>query len=151
MKAFIQRCSSASVVVDNKSVGKIDQGVCLLLGIGKEDDDSDLEWLVQKIVKLRIFDNAEGLVDLSLTDIAGEVLVVSQFTLQARLKKGTRPSFTDAAAPAEAEAMYEKCIKRFKEILGEDKIQSGQFGAHMAVSLVNDGPFSLWLDTKNRV
>lgn len=151
MKAFIQRCSESSVKVEDETVGKIGHGICLLLGIGKEDDDSDLEWLVQKIIKLRIFDNEEGLIDLSLQDIGGEVLVISQFTLQARLKKGTRPSFTDAAAPAEAEAMYEKCIKRFKEILGEEKIQSGKFGAHMAVSLVNDGPFSLWIDTKNRV
>ncbi len=151
MKAFIQRCSESSVKVEDKIVGEIGSGICLLLGIGKDDDESDLEWLIQKIIKLRIFDNAEGLIDLSLTDIKGEVLVVSQFTLQARLKKGTRPSFTDAAAPLEAEAMYEKCILRFKEILGEEKVQSGKFGAHMAVSLVNDGPFSLWIDTKNRV
>ncbi len=151
MKAFIQRCSEASVKVENEIVGQIGTGICLLLGIGKDDDESDLEWLVQKISKLRIFDNADGLVDLSLSDIAGEILVVSQFTLQARLKKGTRPSFTDAAPPTEAEAMYEKCINRLQELLGKDKISSGTFGAHMAVSLVNDGPFSLWLDTKNKV
>lgn len=151
MKAFIQRCSESSVKVEDKIVGEIGSGICLLLGIGKDDDESDLEWLVQKIIKLRIFDNEEGLIDLSLQDIGGEVLVISQFTLQARLKKGTRPSFTDAAAPAEAEAMYEKCILRLQETLGKDKVSSGKFGAHMAVSLVNDGPFSLWIDTKNRV
>jgi D-tyrosyl-tRNA(Tyr) deacylase len=151
MKAFIQRCSEASVKVDDKLVGKIDGGICLLLGIGKEDDASDLEWLVQKVIKLRIFTNEAGLTDLSLQDLGGEILVVSQFTLQARLKKGTRPSFTDAASPLEAAAMYEACIARFKELLGKEKVSNGAFGAHMLLSLVNDGPFSLWIDTKNRV
>jgi D-tyrosyl-tRNA(Tyr) deacylase len=151
LKAFIQRCSESSVKAEDEIVGEIGRGICLLLGIGKDDDESDLEWLVQKIIKLRIFDNEEGLIDLSLQDISGEILVISQFTLQARLKKGTRPSFTDAAPPAEAEATYEKCIFRLQELLGKDKISSGKFGAHMAVSLVNDGPFSLWIDTKNRV
>jgi len=151
MKAFIQRCREASVKVDGKIISQIESGVCLLLGIGKDDDESDLEWLVQKILKLRIFDNKDCQIDFSLQDTKGEILVVSQFTLQARLKKGTRPSFTDAAPPAEAEAMYEACIARFKELLGREKVSNGAFGAHMLLSLVNDGPFSLWIDTKNRV
>ncbi|HET8912770.1 MAG TPA: D-aminoacyl-tRNA deacylase, partial [Ktedonobacteraceae bacterium] len=135
----------ASVEVEGKIVGEIGAGLLLLLGVGREDGDAQLKALVEKIVNLRIFGDEAGKMNLSLLDIHGQVLVVSQFTLYADIRKGRRPSFTDAAPPAIAEPL----VERFKAALGSYKldVEGGVFGAHMRVELVNDGPVTIWLDS----
>jgi D-aminoacyl-tRNA deacylase len=146
MRALLQRVSRASVTVDEQVVGQIGQGLLVFLGIGQEDSEAQIKPLADKIVHLRIFEDAAGKMNLSLLDIGGEVLVVSQFTLYADARKGRRPSFTDAAPPAIAEPL----VERFKAALASHSIPvaGGVFGAHMDVALINDGPVTIWLDSE---
>ncbi|MCO6479096.1 MAG: D-tyrosyl-tRNA(Tyr) deacylase [Phaeodactylibacter sp.] len=148
MRVVIQRVSQASVSVDEKTVGEIGPGLLVFLGIEDEDTDEDMEWLCQKIAKMRIFNDDEGKMNLSVKDVDGELLVVSQFTLHASVKKGNRPSFIRAARPEFATPMYEKFIKVLEITAGRD-VQSGEFGAEMKVHLVNDGPVTISVDSKN--
>jgi len=150
MRALIQRVSRAGVAIDGKEISRIGQGLLILLGIEAADGDDDIQWLVNKIAGLRIFDDADGVMNLSVKDIHGEALVVSQFTLHARVKKGFRPSYIDSAPPAISIPLYEQFIR----VLGgelEKPVQTGEFGAMMQVSLVNDGPVTIWIDTKNKL
>ncbi len=145
MRALIQRVTSANVSIDGQVVGECGKGYLILLGVGDGDGQAQIERLWSKIFKLRIFEDEDGKTNLSLADIGGEVLVVSQFTLYASCKKGNRPSFTQAGAPQAAEELYEAFVARAKTDVTH--VQTGQFGAMMQVSLVNDGPFTIWLDT----
>lgn len=144
MKVVIQRVSEASVSIGGKVAGSIGKGLLLLLGVGAKDTKEIADKFLEKIIKLRIFEDAEGKTNRSLGDVGGELLVVSQFTLYADCRKGNRPSFTNSAAPAMAEELYEYFLSRCREKLG--KVEQGQFGADMKVSLVNDGPFTIVLD-----
>lgn len=145
MRAVVQRVSRAQVDIDGEPVGAIGRGLLILLGIGHDDGEEQVERLWSKIARLRIFEDADGKTNLSLADVSGEVLVVSQFTLFASCKKGNRPSFTDAGAPDEANRLYEQFVERARRDV--PRVETGRFGAYMDVSLVNDGPFTLWLDT----
>lgn len=147
MRAVVQRVSSAQVDIDKATVAAIDQGLLILLGVGHEDTEAQAERLWSKISRLRIFEDAEGKTNLSLADVGGSVLVVSQFTLYANCKKGNRPSFTEAGAPDEANRLYEWFVERARHDVA--RVETGQFGAYMDVHLVNDGPFTLMLDTDN--
>ncbi len=148
MRALIQRVSSASVQIDNKVFSKIGNGLLVLLGVEDEDSDSDIEWLSSKISQMRIFDENDHM-NLSVNDINGEVLVVSQFTLHASTKKGNRPSYIRASKPDHAVPMYEAFISQMKDKI-QNGVFSGQFGACMQVDLINDGPVTIWMDSKNR-
>ena len=150
MKVIIQRVSEASVTVDQKVVGKIAKGFLILLGIGTEDSKADADWLVQKTVGLRVFNDTEGLMNRSLTEVGGRVLVISQFTLMASTKKGNRPSYIQAARPEQAIPLYEYFIQKLEQQLGE-KVETGIFGADMKVRLLNDGPVTIPIDSKNRI
>lgn len=150
MKVIIQRVSEASVTVDQKVVGKIAKGFLILLGIGTEDSKADADWLVQKTVGLRVFNDTEGLMNRSLTEVGGRVLVISQFTLMAATKKGNRPSYIQAARPEQAIPLYEYFIQKLEQQLGE-KVETGIFGADMKVRLLNDGPVTIPIDSKNRI
>lgn len=145
MRAFIQRVTHASVKVDDHITGEIARGFLVLLGVTESDTDAEASMLVDKLLKLRIFSDSEGKTNLSLMDVGGSLLVVSQFTLCADCRKGTRPSFSHAAPPAEANRLYEAFVARCRETIPH--VDTGVFGAHMKVSLENDGPFSIWLDT----
>jgi D-aminoacyl-tRNA deacylase len=147
MKAVIQRVSSASVTVNGESIGSIQKGLVVLLGVSKDDTDKDLDWLMTKIIHLRIFANEDGKFDQSLMDIAGEILLVSQFTLLADCRKGRRPGFDNAAEPNSANEMYLKSIAWLQA--RNIPTQTGKFGAMMRVSLSNDGPVTIILDSKN--
>ena len=149
MRALIQRVSSASVQIDNKVFSKIGNGLLVLLGIENKDSDSDIEWLSSKISQMRIFDDKNDHMNLSVNDINGEVLVVSQFTLHASTKKGNRPSYIRASKPDHAVPMYEAFILQMKDKI-LNGVSSGQFGACMQVDLVNDGPVTIWIDSKSR-
>jgi len=149
MRAVIQRVSKASVTVKEKITGEIKNGLVVLLGIEDADNDEDAEWLSSKIVNLRIFDDANGVMNISVKDIDGDILLVSQFTLHASTKKGNRPSYIRASKPDFAIPMYEKMITRLEQDLGK-KIQTGIFGAMMKVALINDGPVTIVIDTKNK-
>ncbi|CAM3959001.1 D-aminoacyl-tRNA deacylase [Flavobacterium cucumis] len=149
MKAVIQRVSQSSVVVDSQVISQIRQGLLVLVGIEDADNEDDINWLVSKIVHLRIFANENQIMNLSLKDIDGEMIVVSQFTLHALTKKGNRPSYIRASKPEIAIPLYESFLKQMESELGK-KIQTGQFGADMKVSLVNDGPVTIIIDTKNK-
>jgi D-aminoacyl-tRNA deacylase len=149
MRAVIQRVSNASVAIEGEVKSSIGCGLMILLGIEIADDESDIEWAVAKITNLRIFNDAAGVMNLSVRDISGEVLVVSQFTLHAMIKKGNRPSYIRAAAPAFAVPIYQKFITALEKELSII-VKTGEFGADMKVSLVNDGPVTILLDTKNR-
>lgn len=149
MRVIIQRVSEARVSVKDAVVGSIGRGVVLLLGIEETDDASDIAWLVPRIAKLRIWENSEGRMALSLAEIDGEALVVSQFTLFGSLKKGNRPSFNRAALPELAESLYKEFIDALSHELGKE-VPSGQFGADMKVALENDGPVTLIVDTQQR-
>lgn len=148
MRLVIQRVSEASVTVNEKTVGEIGPGLLLFLGIEDEDTNEDIEWLCQKVAKMRIFNDEEGKMNLSVKDVGGELLVVSQFTLHASVKKGNRPSFIRAARPEFAIPMYEKFIKLLEITAGRD-VQTGEFGAEMKVRLLNDGPVTITIDSKN--
>lgn len=145
MRALVQRVSQASVSVEGQMVGQIGHGFLVLLGIGQDDGEAQIRQLTEKIVHLRIFEDAEGKMNLSLLDVQGELLVVSQFTLYADIRKGRRPSFIHAAPPAIAEPL----VERFKEALRTYnlKVEGGVFGAHMDVALVNQGPVTIWIDS----
>ena len=149
MKAVIQRVSEANVKVDGKIVGEILNGLLLLIGIEEEDEKTDADWLVQKIVNLRIFGDQEGKLNLSVLDISGEILCISQFTLIADYKKGNRPSFIKAARPDKAIPLFDY----FEAELSKSalKIESGIFGADMKVSLLNDGPVTIVMDSKTKL
>ncbi len=147
MRAVVQRTSRAEVRVDGKVTGSIGKGVMILLGIEANDTQEDIEWLCNKICRMRIFPDMEGVMNLSLVDAHGDALVVSQFTLHASTKKGNRPSYIRAARPEMAEPMYEQFKKTMAEELGRP-VHSGIFGAMMDVELVNDGPVTILLDTK---
>ncbi len=147
MRALIQRVTEASVSVEGNTVGKIGQGFLILLGVGQDDTQEIAQKLWGKIEKMRIFADENGKTNLSLADIEGSVLVVSQFTLYANCKKGNRPSFAGAGTPERGNTLYEYFASLARESLGETRVGTGQFGADMQVSLINDGPFTIWLDT----
>ena len=149
MRAVIQRVSNASVKVDGTSTGQIQQGLLVFVGIEDSDGQDDLEWLSGKIVNLRIFNDDEGVMNKSVKDIEGGVLLVSQFTLHAAIKKGNRPSYIRASKPETAVPMYENFKQQLATDLGKE-IQSGIFGADMKVELLNDGPVTIIIDTKNK-
>jgi D-tyrosyl-tRNA(Tyr) deacylase len=149
MKTVIQRVSSAAVNINDSIVAEIQQGLLVLVGIEDADTHEDIQWLSQKIVNLRIFSDENDLMNLSVQDINGDVIVVSQFTLHASTKKGNRPSYIKAAKPEIAVPLYKKFIEQMETDLGK-KIQTGIFGADMKVALVNDGPVTIVIDTKNR-
>ncbi len=150
MIAVIQRVSEASVNIEGRINGQIQQGFLVLLGITHTDTDEDTEWLAKKIVGMRIFSDTEGKMNLDLKSIDGNILLISQFTLHASTKKGNRPSFIEAARPEVAIPLYNRMIQRLAEELGRP-IQTGEFGADMKVSLLNDGPVTIMIDSKNRV
>ena len=149
MKAVIQRVSSASVSIGGTVKSAIGPGLLVLLGIGHEDGPEDLAWLVRKIAGLRVFDDGEGVMNRSITDVGGEALVVSQFTLMASTKKGNRPSYIGAAGHEKAIPLYEDFCKALGETIGKP-VGTGTFGADMQVALVNDGPVTICMDTKNK-
>lgn len=149
MKVVIQRVSEASVTVDKNITGKINKGLLVLIGIEDADTDEDISWLSSKIVNLRIFDDENGVMNKSVKDTNGDILLVSQFTLHASTKKGNRPSYIKASKPDFAIPMYEKIIFKLGTEL-EKKIECGVFGADMKVSLLNDGPVTIIIDTKNK-
>jgi len=149
MIAVIQRVSEAQVVVDEAIIGQIGRGFLVLLGITHEDTQEDVLWLAQKIVGLRVFSDAEGKMNENLMSVDGNILLISQFTLHALTKKGNRPSFIEAARPEIAIPLYEAMIDALQNLTGKP-IQTGQFGADMKVSLLNDGPVTLIMDSKNR-
>jgi D-tyrosyl-tRNA(Tyr) deacylase len=149
MKAVLQRVSKSSVTIDEKIVASIQKGIVILLGIEESDTNEDIEWLSLKIVNLRIFDDTNGVMNLSVKEISGEMIVVSQFTLHASTKKGNRPSYIKAAKPEIAIPLYEKFIHQITLDLGKN-VQTGQFGADMKVALINDGPVTILIDTKNK-
>ncbi len=146
MRGVVQRVKRASVSVDNKIIGEIENGILLLLGVENTDDEKDLEYMADKVPNLRIFEDENGKMNKSLTDVNGKLLVISQFTLLGDARKGRRPSFIQAAAPDKAVPMYESFIDKMKE--KEIKTQCGEFGADMQVELVNDGPVTILLDSK---
>ena len=150
MIAVLQRVSFASVEVEKKLCASIDQGLLILVGIEDADTQDDSDWLAAKIVNLRIFNDAEGVMNVSVKDVGGDVIIVSQFTLQASTKKGNRPSYGKASKPDIAVPMYENFKSAVTRELGK-AVQSGIFGADMKVSLLNDGPVTIVIDTKNRV
>ncbi|MCR5861530.1 D-tyrosyl-tRNA(Tyr) deacylase [Flavobacterium sp. J372] len=149
MRAVIQRVTEASVTINGKVKSKIGKGLLILLGIEEADTQEDIEWLSAKIVKLRIFSDDAGVMNLSVQDVDGDIIVVSQFTLHAQTKKGNRPSYIKAAGPKVAVPIYEVFIKRIEKDLGKP-IQTGEFGADMKMALLNDGPVTIIIDTKNK-
>ena len=149
MKVVIQRVSEASVMIDGKVHNQINQGFVVFLGVGQTDDEQDINYLVQKILGLRIFSDPEGKMNCSLDEVNGEVLLISQFTLFASTKKGNRPSYIDAAPPSMAIPLYEKFIEVITASLGS-RLKTGMFGADMKVSLINDGPVTIQMDSKNK-
>lgn len=149
MRLVIQRVSSATVKVNNSVVSEIASGLLILAGIEEADDGDDIDWLVKKTCQLRIFNDENGVMNLSLQDTKGDLIVVSQFTLMASTKKGNRPSYIRAARPETAIPLYEKLVEAFTGSLGK-AVGTGIFGAHMEVSLVNDGPVTIILDSKNK-
>lgn len=149
MRAVIQRVTEATVTIDGKVKSQIGKGLLILLGIEEADTQEDIEWLSAKIVKLRIFSDDAGVMNLSVQDIDGEIIVVSQFTLHAQTKKGNRPSYIKAAGPQVSVPIYEAFIKKIEKDLGKP-IQTGEFGADMKVALINDGPVTIIIDTKNK-
>lgn len=149
MRAVIQRVSNASVQVDNEIVGEISSGLLVFLGIETEDQIADIDWLSNKIVNMRIFDDENGVMNYSVLQQEYDILLISQFTLQASTKKGNRPSYIKAAKPEMAEKMYENFRQKLSDITGK-KIETGKFGADMKVALLNDGPVTIIIDSKNR-
>jgi len=149
MRALIQRVKRAEVIINNKDRRLISKGLLIFIGIENEDSEKDIEWLSAKISKLRIFDDREGVMNNCLIDIDGEAMVISQFTLYAKTKKGSRPSYIRAAKPEISIPIYEKFLENLSNKIGR-RVVSGEFGAHMDVELINDGPISIWIDTKNK-
>ncbi|MFN3327706.1 MAG: D-aminoacyl-tRNA deacylase [Fervidobacterium pennivorans] len=146
MRAVVQRVTKASVSVDNEVVGKISNGIVILLGVGKDDTEEDAKYLAEKIVNLRIFDDEDGKMNFSLLDVKGQALIISQFTLYGDCRRGRRPSYSDSAPPDLAKALYEKFIELVKNY--DVHVETGIFAAHMLVEIHNDGPVTLLLDSK---
>ena len=149
MRVVIQKVTEASVSIENQTVASIDKGLLVLVGIEDGDTNEDIAWLSSKIVNLRVFDDDNGVMNLSVKEVEGEVLIVSQFTLHASTKKGNRPSYIKASRPEVAIPIYEAFIKQLETLLGK-RVPTGQFGAMMQVSLCNDGPVTILIDTKNK-
>lgn len=149
MRVILQRVSEARVEVDQNIIGEIQRGLLLLVGVENEDTEQDIEWLCKKILNMRIFGDIDGKMNLSVLDIEGEILSISQFTLHASTKKGNRPSFIKAAKPDFAEKIYKHFNEKLSTSLGK-RIQTGRFGAEMKVSLLNDGPVTISIDSKNK-
>jgi len=149
MKAVVQRVNSASVTIDNKIISQIDQGLLILLGITAQDNQEDIQWLANKIVNLRIFNDNSGTMNNSVIDSGGDLIIVSQFTLMANTKKGNRPSYIRAAKPEIAIPLYELFIRKTEVLLGK-KVGTGVFGADMKLDLQNDGPVTIIIDTENK-
>jgi D-aminoacyl-tRNA deacylase len=149
MRAVIQRVTNASVEIDQKIRGSIKHGILLFLGIEEADNEEDISWLSGKISRLRIFDDEDGVMNKSVCDVNGEVLLISQFTLHASTKKGNRPSYIKAARPETAIPLYEKFKLKLENDTGKP-VKTGEFGAYMKISLINDGPVTIMIDTKNR-
>lgn len=150
MKVVIQRVLQSSVTIDGSEVGKIGKGMMILVAFQEGDDESDIEWMCRKITNLRIFDDENGVMNLSVTDIEGEILIISQFTLYASTKKGNRPSYIYAAPPEIAIPLYEQFLQSMEHIFA-NRIKCGKFGADMKVSLINDGPVTIIIDSKNKI
>jgi D-tyrosyl-tRNA(Tyr) deacylase len=148
MKVVIQRVSHANVKIEGKEVGAIQTGLLILLGVGPNDNQDDIDYLIKKITNMRIFADEEGKMNLSILDIKGELLIISQFTLHASNKKGNRPSFINAAKPDLANKLYLDFITASKSVIGKYQVATGQFGADMQVGLVNDGPVTIVMDSK---
>jgi D-tyrosyl-tRNA(Tyr) deacylase len=149
MRIVVQRVTEASVTVDGKITGAINAGLLVLMGIEDADTDEDISWICNKIVNLRIFNDAAGVMNLGIKEVEGDILLVSQFTLHASTKKGNRPSYIKASKPEIAIPMYEKMIQQLQQELGKP-VQTGIFGADMKVRLLNDGPVTIMIDSKNR-
>jgi D-tyrosyl-tRNA(Tyr) deacylase len=149
MRILIQRTTEASVKIEGEIVGSIENGFVVLVGIEHEDETSDADWLIQKLIGLRIFSDENGKMNLSIQEIGGSFLVISQFTLHASTKKGNRPSYIQAAKPEKAVPLYNYFVEELKS-KSNLKVETGQFGADMKVSLVNNGPVTIWMDSKNR-
>ncbi|HKL38399.1 MAG TPA: D-aminoacyl-tRNA deacylase [Bacteroidales bacterium] len=149
MRALIQRVNHASVAISGKEKAAIGRGLLILLGVEEEDTAEDIPWLTGKISKLRIFEDENGQMNLSVLDVGGEVMVISQFTLHAKTKKGTRPSYSKAAAPDQARELYETFARQLGDEVGKEA-QTGEFGAYMKVALENDGPVTIMIDSKNK-
>jgi len=149
MKVVIQRVSKASVSIQKKVKANISKGMLILLGIEEADTEEDILWLTSKITKLRIFDDEQGIMNLNVQQIEGEILLISQFTLHASTKKGNRPSYIKAARPEKAIPLYKKFINQLQIVINKP-VKTGEFGAKMAVQLVNDGPVTIIIDSKNR-
>ena len=149
MIGVIQRVSQASVIIDKKKVASINEGLLVLLGIENQDTKEDAKWLANKIASLRIFSDEDGKMNKSVTEVDGEVIVVSQFTLHSKTKKGNRPSYIKAARPEQAIPLYKQFKKDMSDVIGKE-VQSGEFAAYMNVTLTNDGPVTIIIDTKNK-
>ncbi|MBQ7298022.1 MAG: D-tyrosyl-tRNA(Tyr) deacylase [Alistipes sp.] len=149
MRQLIQRVKEASVSIDGREVARIGKGFLVLLGVTQDDTEEDLEYLAQKLTKIRLFDDTEGVMNLDVQQVGGDVLVVSQFTLLASTRKGNRPSYIAAAPEAVSRPMYERFVQRVEALTGR-KVATGEFGADMQVSLTNDGPVTVWMDSKQR-
>jgi D-tyrosyl-tRNA(Tyr) deacylase len=146
MRGLIQRVAEARVEVGGEIVGAVGRGLLLFIGVGQGDSEADARWLAEKVADLRVFEDASGKLNSSVTQVSGAVLAVSQFTLYGDVRKGRRPSFSEAAAPDDAERLYDACVRALRA--RELAVETGRFGAHMRVSLVNDGPVTLWLDSR---
>ena len=149
MRVVVQRVSQSNVKVSGEVIGEIKEGLMVLVSFVDEDNDTDLDWMTKKIINLRIFNDDEGKMNRSVQDVAGDILLVSQFTLHGSTKKGNRPSFIKAAKPDFAKVMYERFIKVLEQSLGKE-IQTGEFGGDMKVSLINDGPTTIIIDSRNK-
>ncbi len=149
MRLLIQRVREASVTIEGEVRSKIGQGLLVLVGIEEADGDEDIEWLAGKLLRLRIFDDEQGVMNLDVQQVGGELLIVSQFTLFASTRKGNRPSYIRSAGEAISRPLYERFVRRVEELAGR-KVGTGEFGADMQVALVNDGPVTIWIDSRNR-
>ena len=149
MRILIQRVKKASVTVEEKIFGKIEQGLLVFVGIENMDDEEDVTWLSNKIINIRLFNDGNGVMNKNVLEVQGDVLLVSQFTLHAATKKGNRPSYIKASKPAHAVPLYENMARTLSRLLGKN-IQTGRFGADMQVELINDGPVTIWIDSKNK-
>ena len=145
MRAVVQRVTEASVTIDGETVGAIRNGLCVLLGVSVDDTEADADYMTEKLLGLRIFDDENGVPNRNVTDVGGAILLISQFTLLGDARKGRRPSYIDAARPETAVPLYERCIERLKTSV---PVETGRFGADMKVSILNDGPFTILLDSK---